>query len=47
MMNDDEILAEAKRRADDYINSKAVGSRMRAFECGSALDRCFARALKG
>jgi hypothetical protein len=40
-MNDDEILAEAKRRADAYITSKAVVGRMRAFECGSALDPLF------
>jgi hypothetical protein len=41
MMNDDEILAEARRHADSYINSKAVVGRMRAFECGSALDPLF------
>jgi hypothetical protein len=41
MMNDDEILAEAKRRADPYINSKPVLGRMRAFDCGSALDPLF------
>ena len=35
------ILAETRRRADIYINSKDVINRMRAFECGSALDPTF------
>ena len=35
------ILAETRRRADIYINSKDVINRMRAFECSSALDPTF------